>query len=205
MKTYTGPHVQDSIVFEVTQRCNYDCLHCYNVWKNGVEYPQGEQDTESALLTLARMLDDTGARRVTLTGGEPLLRPDLDQIVDFLVRRGVAINLVTNGSLLDDSTIRRLSANKIQAFELPLLSCDRAIHDRLSGLTGAFDHVCRAIADLKAAKQRVIGVFVATALNLHTWPTTLEMGIALGLDARATEPKVPECYSRILDTPGSHH
>lgn len=173
---------QASFVFEVTQRCNHDCPHCYNAWKNPVEYPTGELGTAETLAMLGRMLDDTGARLVSLTGGEPLLRPDIYEIVEFLVEHRVAINLITNGSLLDEATIKRLSPDKISVFELPFLSCEREIHDRMSGLEGAFDRVTMAVADLKAAGQRVVGVFVATKLNLHTWRETAELGIALGLD-----------------------
>jgi radical SAM protein with 4Fe4S-binding SPASM domain len=73
-------------------------------------------------------------------------------------------------------------AGKISIFELPLLSVERAIHDRMSGAAGAFDRVTLAMANLKAARDRVVGVFVATRLNLPTWEETVELAIALGLD-----------------------
>jgi len=178
----TADRQQASFVFEVTERCNHDCPHCYNAWKNPVKYPSGELGTTETLGMLGKMLDDTGARLVSLSGGEPLLRPDIYEIVDFLVGRRVAVNLITNGSLLDEAAIERLCPNKISLFELPLLSCERGIHDRMSGVEGAFDRVTMAVADLKAAGQRVVGVFVATKMNLHTWRETAELGFALGLD-----------------------
>jgi radical SAM protein with 4Fe4S-binding SPASM domain len=52
----------------------------------------------------------------------------------------------------------------------------------MSGSAGAFDRVTLAIARLKAARQRVIGVFVATRWNLPTWRRTAELAVALGLD-----------------------
>jgi radical SAM protein with 4Fe4S-binding SPASM domain len=169
-------------VFEVTQRCNHDCPHCYNAWKNPVCYPSGELGTAETLRILARMLDETGATLVSLTGGEPLLRPDLGDIVAFLRNRDVSVNLITNGSLLTDTAIARLTPDKISIFELPLLSSDRAIHDRMSGSSGAFDRVTAAMAELKLRGARVVGVFVATRLNLPTWRETAELAIALGLD-----------------------
>ena len=177
-----APRRQQSFVFEVTQRCNHDCLHCYNAWKNPVAYPMGELPTAETLAMLGAMLDQTGASLVSLSGGEPMLRRDIHEIVDFLVARGVAVNLITNGSLLDQAAIGRLAPDKISVFELPLLSVEREIHDRMSGSAGAFDRATMAMAELKAAKQRVVGVFVATKLNLHTWRETAELGFALGLD-----------------------
>ena len=173
---------QESFVFEVTQACNHDCLHCYNAWKNPCEYPMGQLPTDETLGMLGKMLDQTRASLVSLSGGEPMLRDDIFDIVDFLAGRGVTINLITNGSLLDETAIERLSPEKISIFELPLLSVERDIHDKMSGRLGAFDDVTMAVANLKAAGQRVVCVFVATLLNLHTWRETAELAIALGSD-----------------------
>ena len=173
---------QDSFVLELTQRCNHDCLHCYNAWKDPVEYPMGELGTEETLGILGKMLEETGAHLVSLSGGEPMLREDIHEIVDFLNQRGVAVNLITNGSLLDEAAVARLAPDKISIFELPLLSAEREIHDRMSGATGAFDKMTNAVAELKLRGQRVVGVFVATKLNLPTWRETAELGIALGVD-----------------------
>jgi len=173
---------QGSFVFEVTQRCNHDCLHCYNAWKNPVDYPTGELPTGETLAMLGKMLDETGASLVSLSGGEPMLRADLFEIVDFLHDRGATINLITNGSLLDEGAVARLAGGRISIFELPLLSSDREIHDRMSGSPGAFDQATMAVADLKAAGERVVCVFVATKLNLPTWREAAEVAVALGAD-----------------------
>ena len=167
---------------EVTQRCNHDCLHCYNAWKNPVDYPMGELGTADTLAMLAKMLDQTRASLVSLSGGEPMLRSDIGEIVDFLAARDVTVNMITNGSLLDEKAVDRLLPDKVSIWELPLLSVEAAIHDRMSGAAGAFDRVTMAIANLKAAGQRLVGVFVATKLNLPTWKETAELGIALGVD-----------------------
>jgi radical SAM protein with 4Fe4S-binding SPASM domain len=173
---------QRSFVFEITKRCNHDCLHCYNAWKDPQEYPPAEDlPTGETIDILGKMLDETGARLVSLSGGEPMLRADIFEIVDYLSERGMTINLITNGSLLTEDAVNRL-ADKISVFELPLLSVERAVHDRLSGMAGAFDRTTMAIAELKAARQIVVGVFVATKLNLPGWRETMELAVALGLD-----------------------
>ena len=179
---HDAERVQPSFVFELTQRCNHDCLHCYNAWKAPVDYPMGELGTAETLAMLGKMLDDTGASLVTLSGGEPMLRTDVFHVVDFLRARGVGVNLITNGSLLSDAAIARFGPDKIGVFELPLLSCEREIHDRMSGRAGAFDDATLAITELKSAGGRVVAVFVATKLNLHTWRETTEMALALGVD-----------------------
>jgi radical SAM protein with 4Fe4S-binding SPASM domain len=180
---WRGVHRQQGFVFEVTARCNHACDHCYNVWAGrGAGPPPGELDTAATCELLARMLDQTGARVVTLSGGEPLLRPDLFDLVDFLAGRGVATTLVTNGRLLGRDAVARL-AGKVSVFELPLLSARREVHDAMSGAPGAFDRVTEAIADLKLAGQHVVGVFVATRRNLPDFAETAELAFALGVDA----------------------
>jgi radical SAM protein with 4Fe4S-binding SPASM domain len=173
---------QDSLIFEITQRCNHDCPHCYNAWKNDQPYPMGELGTADTIALLGKALYETGAAHVTLSGGEPLLRRDIYAIVDFLKARGIVINLISNGALLTAETIAPFLPDKISIFELPLLSCERAIHDRMSGSPGAFDRTTLAMAELKATGQRVVGVFVATKLNLPQWRETAELAFALGLD-----------------------
>ena len=173
---------QSSFVVEVTQRCQHDCLHCYNVWKNEAPYPRGELGTAETLALLGRLLDQTGASLVTLSGGEPLLRPDLGEIVSFLADRGAAMNLVSNGGLINAKALDRIGRGRISIFELPLLGPEREVHDRLSGAEGAFDGVTAAITELKLAGERVVVVFVATRLNLGRFGETLELAIALGAD-----------------------
>ena len=177
-----GERRQDSFVFEATQRCNHDCLHCYNAWKNPIDYPRGELPAAETLAMLGKMLDETGATLVSLSGGEPMLREDIYEIVGFLDGRGVTVNLITNGSLLDEAAVARFGPEAISVYELPLLSGEREVHDRLSGRTGAFDDATMAIAELKAARQRVVCVFVATKLNLPTWREAAEVAVALGAD-----------------------
>lgn len=174
---------QDVLIFEVTQRCDLECLHCYNAWKNRAPYPAGELDTAQTLALMDRALDQSGASMVTLTGGEPLLRSDLEQLVEHLLRRQVAVDLITNGQLLDQARIQRLTPDKIGVFELPLLASEAPGHDRLAARDGAFNAVTTAVADLKLADQRVIAVFVATRLNLPDLVQTAELALALGVDA----------------------
>jgi radical SAM protein with 4Fe4S-binding SPASM domain len=183
--TPTPSREVDALIVEVTPCCNHDCLHCYNAWKNAAPYPAGggELGTAELLALLDRVLDETGVNEVTFTGGEPLLRPDLVQLVDHLVARGTAVDLITNGTLLDAAMIERLTPDRIGSWELPLLSADAAIHDELSGQQGAFDKVTLAIAELKLREQPVVAVFVATQLNLPTLRESVELAFALGVDA----------------------
>lgn len=181
------PRLQ-SLIFEVTQRCNHACLHCYNVWQgespaSRTAYPRGELDTESTLELLAKALDETDCRHVTLTGGEPLLRADLLVLLDFLAGRNVPVTLISNGRLLTEKKAASLIEHGVGLFELPVLSHRRDIHDRLSGALGAWDAVLDAMANVRLHRGNVVTAFVATRLNIgHLYET---IKLAYGFGARA--------------------
>jgi radical SAM protein with 4Fe4S-binding SPASM domain len=177
-----------SLIFEVTQRCNHACLHCYNVWNAGGfpaggAYPRGELDTERTLLLLGKALDETECSHVTLTGGEPLLRADLPVLLDYLRRRNRQTTIISNGRLLDETAAADLLNRGAGLFELPLLSHERETHDRLSGAPGAWDAVLAAMANLRIHRGRFAAAFVATRLNIDHVYETMKLAFAFGASA----------------------
>jgi len=175
----------NTLIFEVTQRCNHSCLHCYNVWQPDDEvwpsdYPRGQLDTDRTLALLNKALDETRCDHVTLTGGEPLLRADLLSILDLLRERGVRATVVSNGRLLTEPTVADLLDWGVALFELPLLSHHREVHDRLSAAPGAFDAVLAAMAHLRYHGGQFVSVFVATRLNVDDLYDTIKLAYAFG-------------------------
>lgn len=174
-----------TLIFEVTQRCNHVCRHCYNVWHADAEgkasdYPQGQLDTERTLVLLNKALDETCCRHVTITGGEPLLRSDLRQTLDLLVEREVHVALISNGHLLTEATVVDLIERGVDLFELPLLSHRREIHDSLSGVPGALDAVLVAMAHIRYHHGQFVSVLVATQENVCDLYDAIKMAFAFG-------------------------
>jgi radical SAM protein with 4Fe4S-binding SPASM domain len=177
----TRPHLQ-SLIVEITQHCNHACLHCYNVWQGPQvkPYPQGQLDAARTLELLAKALDETICQHVTLTGGEPLLRPDLFEILEFLQRRRVQVTIISNGHLLNEITAASLIQRGVGLFELPLLSHRREEHDELSGSPGAWDAVLSAMANVRLQHGQVIASFVATRKNIEHLRETIRLAFAFG-------------------------
>jgi radical SAM protein with 4Fe4S-binding SPASM domain len=170
-----------SIIFEATQACNHDCLHCYNVWKCGRPYPPGQLDTSDTLKLIDRIIRQTRPRVFSFTGGEPLLRSDLLQLIERVSRRSVGVNLLTNGSLLTDELIGDLVSAGASLFEIPLLSGDRAEHNYLTR-SQSFDQVTEALAAIKLAGARAVSVFVVTRRNWDHLHDMLRISFALSVD-----------------------
>jgi len=177
--TFIRPRLQ-SLIFEVTQHCNHACLHCYNVWQVAGSYPRGELDTSRTLELLAKALDETDCRHVTLTGGEPLLRRDLVSILEFLQRRRVQVTIISNGRLLSESTAASLIQLGVGLFELPLLSASPQVHDDLSGAPGAWQAVLDAMVNVRKAHGQVVSAFVATRRNITDLYETIRLAFAFG-------------------------
>jgi radical SAM protein with 4Fe4S-binding SPASM domain len=182
--TERRPHLR-SIIFETTQQCNHACLHCYNIWnqdhKNELNtYPTGQLDPYATLDLLQKALDETHCRHITLTGGEPLLRKDLPQILDLLRKREVSSTIISNGHLLDEPTVIDLLDRGAGLFELPLLSHRREMHDYLSGCPGAFDAVLSAMANIRYHRGQFVAVFVATKPNLPDLYDMIRLAFAFG-------------------------
>jgi pyrroloquinoline quinone biosynthesis protein E len=168
------------MLYEVTPRCNLRCVHCYNVWKDDVDYSQEELSTDDAVGLVRKAIHDSKCRQFTFTGGEPLLRDDLEELVGVAKSLCEYVVLITNGTLLPEDRVKSLTGAGVSLFELPLNSADREMHKRMAGGIDCFDKVTRAAADIRYHGAEVAFVFVGTSLNIDHWKEALELGIALG-------------------------
>ncbi len=132
-----------SVTLAVTNRCDYRCWHCYNAGRT-------QQDISLSILKeLVVRLQELGVVHVTMTGGEPLLRSDLEEIASFFDDR-TYLTLNTTGDGLTNDRARALRDSGIFAVGVSLDSTDPKEHDRLRGKKGAFD---TSIKTLQLASQ----------------------------------------------------
>lgn len=173
------------VLFEATARCDNACVYCYNAWKlPGVPFPRElpTEDTLDLFRRLARTRGWSRPRQVSFTGGEPLLRDDLERLVREVVRLGFPTNLITNGRRLDAGRAAALVAAGCRLFEIPLLAPDAAAHDALAGADGAFEGAVRAIGAVRRAGGRAVAAFVATRRNIGQAADVARLALALGAD-----------------------
>lgn len=155
----------DELWFEVEQRCNLRCRFCYNPWRGGASPTPADLSADEAAAALERVLDGWPCRKVVFSGGEPLLRPDLERLVAIAKRRGCACVVTTNGRLLTLDRARSLQDAGVDLVQAPILSAEAATHDALSG-AACFTEVIENLVALRALALPVVPVFVATRRNL---------------------------------------
>jgi len=170
------------LLFEATKSCQNNCAFCYNVWKEDPAYPQGELSLESTLKLVGSVIDQAGCKHIGVTGGEPLLKQGIFEIFSLMTSRGVEPVLISNGSLLDEATVKRCIDCGIKYFEVSLHSNREEIHDRLAGRAGNFQEVIDAMINVKKLGGHVTTVFVATKMNIETFKDTVEVNALLGAE-----------------------
>ncbi len=145
-----------SVTLAVTNRCGFHCWHCYNAGREQRDLPL------PAMRNLAGELQDLGAVLVTLTGGEPLLRDDLEEIAGAFDDRTCLI-LGTTGDGLTKERARALRGRGVFGVGISLDSVDAAEHDRLRGREGAYRTAHDALAVARDAGLYPYFVSVATS------------------------------------------
>jgi radical SAM protein with 4Fe4S-binding SPASM domain len=165
-------------ILELTRNCNHKCLYCYNVWKGqGYEQTGRQMSLAEVKQSILKLQSEAQVEGIGISGGEPLLREDLPEILSFIREQGISPLIITNGTLL---TKDKVAATMPVTYEVTLLSHRPEIHDRLTGRAGSWQAAVDGMLNIKEAEGNFIVVFVATKLNFMDLAKTVEMAIALG-------------------------
>lgn len=180
------------LFWECTLRCNLSCAHCGSACAPDAALP-GELTTEEIKAGLSSVAEDFPAGKVMLavTGGEPLLRPDLFQVLAHAVQLGFAWGMVTNGTLLSDRAVELCQATRMGSVSVSLDGL-KSHHERLRG-PRTFDRTVAAIGRLKrAAFLQVLEVTTCPTPQLVSeLDSVYEFMVSLGLDAWRIIPIAP--------------
>lgn len=107
IKEYAKAHkIPVSATIELTPFCNFSCVMCYVRLTREQAKKQGELMSAEQILSVARQAKDMGTLYLTLTGGEPLTRPDFWGIYSELNKMGFLISILSNGSMIDDAAMK---------------------------------------------------------------------------------------------------
>ena len=139
------------IAWNVTRRCNLHCAHCYT--DSFDRQYEGELTTEEA----KAVIDDLaafGAPVILFSGGEPLLRPDLPELVERAQSRGIRSVISTNGTLLIHAVARELKDLGVSYVGVSI-DGPQPVHDRFRGMAGAYHEAIQGIRNCQAVGLRV--------------------------------------------------
>ncbi len=159
------------VIWNLIRRCNLNCRHCYSV-STDTDFKGELSDTE--VLTVMRDLYAFGVRVLILSGGEPLLRPDVFKLSRRAKAMGFYVGLSTNGTLIDSNNIKELAG---VGYDYVGISIDgmRETHDRFRRREGAFDDSIKGLRLCRDHGLKVGLRFTLTADNAADLPDLLTL------------------------------
>ncbi len=166
------------VIWNLVRRCNLACKHCYSISAD-VDFP-GELSTRQVF----SVMQDLKAFHVPvliLSGGEPLLRPDIFTISKQAKSLGFYVALSTNGTLIDEHNIDQIAE---VGYDYLGISIDgmRETHDRFRRKEGAFDASLQALQRCREAGIKVGMRFSITQENAHELPFLLDLMVQEQID-----------------------
>jgi len=156
-----------NLLWEITDACNLRCLHCEA--SAGRRSP--DELTHEQALDLAHQIAAMRWRSVNITGGEPLMRRDWDELAAVVAASGAHVTLVTNGLLFDDAVIERARAAGIKSVACSLDGLEET-HERIrpgprSKPGGSFQ---AALRTFRVAREAGFGTAAITHFNRWNYP-----------------------------------
>lgn len=139
------------VVWNITSACNLKCVHCYN--DSGANVKSRESTTDEA----KAVLDDLagfGVPSVLFSGGEPLMRKDLFELLPYAVDQGLRTVISTNGTLINADKARQIKKIGVSYVGISLDGIGK-VNDQFRGVDGAFDDAVTGIRHCADAGVRV--------------------------------------------------
>ena len=169
-----------SLDMELTERCNNDCIHCYvNLRSDDLAARERELSTEQ-VKEILREAASLGCLRVRLTGGEPLLREDFEEIYLSARKLGLRVLLFTNATLITPRLAELFSRiPPLEKIEISFYGMKRESYEAVTGTPGSFEAAWRGIHLLLERKVPFIVKSVLLPPNkdevkeLEAWASTL--------------------------------
>jgi heme b synthase len=189
------PDTLRMVAWEVTRRCNLACVHCRASSLCGPY--TGELTTDEG----KGLLDDIAAFSnpvIILTGGEPLLRPDIYELAAYGDRKGLRMVLATNATLVTEAIARNMLDAGIKRVSVSIDGLDAARHDGFRGVPGAFEGALAGIEAMKKAGMEFQINTTITQANLAQIEGILELALRLGAAAHHLFLLVPTGRGRDL-------
>jgi radical SAM protein with 4Fe4S-binding SPASM domain len=162
------------VVWEATYRCPSKCIFCYNCWKH--EYDSSKEMNIDELRIVLKKLPKFN--RLVISGGEPLVRSNLEQIIIEIKSFTKNISVLTSGLLLTENIAKMFKKHNIFV-QVPFHGLEKT-HNELTGVKDGYKRAIIGVAYLKKHKVRFATSTVATRKNINELKKVFELGVGLG-------------------------
>jgi radical SAM protein with 4Fe4S-binding SPASM domain len=181
---YDGRTVDDFkpylVALNLTKRCNLKCAHCYLDATTKAAGGDDELTTDECVRLIDQIAEVNKGCLLVITGGEPLVRPDILDIARYAVKLGFMVVFGTNGMLIDDRMATQLVEIGVMGVGISIDSLDPQKHNAFRGVPGAWE---AAVAGIEASKRNGLQFqvhFSAQPMNYQELPAVVEWAHGLG-------------------------
>ncbi|MDO5575746.1 MAG: heme b synthase [Fibrobacter sp.] len=165
------------IAWEITRSCNLNCRHC-RAAANAGPY-SGELTTDECERVL-KNVSEYAKPIIILTGGEPMLRPDIFHLAEYGTALGLHMVMAPCGAMLTEENCEKLVLSGIKRISLSIDGADEKSHDSFRRVNGAFASVLKGIENAKKAGLAFQINTTITKLNLEQLPAIFDLASKLG-------------------------
>lgn len=157
--------------YDIIYRCNLKCVHCFQENNINNRFEPSFEDIVNTVSELKKI----GCMELLLSGGEVFLRNDIFELLEFLKNIKMGVVLFTNGTLLDENKVIKLSKMYVFYVGISIYGSNEYVHDSITQVNGSFQKSINAIKLLKKYGVRVVGKIVAMKCNAHDIKNTIDM------------------------------
>ncbi|MDP6775155.1 MAG: radical SAM protein [Candidatus Latescibacteria bacterium] len=169
-----------TVSWNLTQRCNLQCSHCYLDAAFRVGRKVDELSTQDCYNIIGQIAEVNPNALLILTGGEPLLRSDIFSIVRRAAERGFFVVVATNGTTINPTNVRQMVDAGVKGVGLSLHSSREEMHDRFTDVPGSWQAAVDAAVVLREAGMEFVIQTSVMAWNYEEIPQIVDFAYQLG-------------------------
>ncbi|MBN1905355.1 MAG: mycofactocin radical SAM maturase [Deltaproteobacteria bacterium] len=170
-----------NVTWEITLKCNLHCVHCLS----GSGEASKDELTTSECMRLIDELSAIKVFQVNIGGGEPFIREDFLDLLDYSHKKGLVTCVSTNGTLIDNTIARRLAKMEMLYLQVSLDGVDEATNDTIRG-KGTYRKIINAIETLTANNVKFSINTVLTRTNFEQLESLRDMAGKYGSELRVS-------------------
>ena len=197
--------IKPVVFWNITARCNLSCDHCY---LSAGRLRTGDRElTSPEAFTLLDDLSNLGIPLLIISGGEPLMRDDVWELLTYAQKKRITTALSSNGTLINREIADRLKASGVGYVGISLDSADRKTHERFRHATGCYDAALAGLAHCHDAGLKTGVRCTATRDNYRHIEPLIQLSRRMNVDRFCVYWLVPsgrgnEIYDEMRLTPG---
>jgi len=169
-------------IFELTTECNLKCGFCYNAYTEN-QKSKKSLNVDKIKELLLKVVNIKDVEWITFSGGEPLIYPELEEIIKFLRKEAenIKIGIASNGTLLNEDKINNLIDAGVDFFEIPLLASEEKIYKKITKKS-YLSKVKEAMSLIKSRNIPLNTSVTLNLVNLNEIESIMELAFVLNSD-----------------------